>query len=62
MELTVFFWIMDPENGSGGVKSDVNLAIWRTLKALEVDIPYPQQVQRQHKSNAGPATENPPAQ
>jgi len=49
IELTVYFWIMDPENGSGGVRSDVNLAIWRTLKQLDVDIPYPQQVQRQPK-------------
>lgn len=45
IELTVYFWIMDPENGSGGVRSNVNLAIWRTLKQLGVDIPYPQQVQ-----------------
>ncbi|WP_156392378.1 MULTISPECIES: mechanosensitive ion channel family protein [unclassified Roseateles] len=50
IELTLFFWIMDPENGAGGVKSDVNLAIWRALKRLGVEIPYPQQVQRQHRS------------
>ncbi|MFN3302375.1 MAG: mechanosensitive ion channel family protein [Roseateles sp.] len=50
IELTVFFWIADPENGSGGVRSDVNLAIWHTLKDLGVEIPYPQQVQRQAKS------------
>jgi small-conductance mechanosensitive channel len=49
IELTVFFWIADPENGSGGVRSDVNLAVWHTLKRLGVDIPYPQQVQRQPK-------------
>jgi small-conductance mechanosensitive channel len=60
MELTVFFWIMDPENGSGGVRSDVNLAIWHTLKALKVDIPYPQQVQRRPKGVAN--AENPPPQ
>ncbi|WP_458232368.1 mechanosensitive ion channel family protein [Roseateles sp. P5_E8] len=50
LELTVHFWIMDPENGSGGVRSDVNLAVLHTLKRLGVDIPYPQQVQRQPKS------------
>lgn len=56
MELTVYFWIADPENGSGGVRSEVNLAIWRTLKRLGVDIPYPQQVQRQPKvAAAAPA-------
>jgi small-conductance mechanosensitive channel len=60
LELTVYFWIADPENGSGGVRSDVNLAIWHALKRLGVDIPYPQQVQRQPK--AGPGMENPPAQ
>jgi len=50
LELTVQFWIMDPENGAGGVRSDVNLAVLHTLKRLGVDIPYPQQVQRQAKS------------
>ncbi|KQV49211.1 mechanosensitive ion channel protein [Pelomonas sp. Root1217] len=50
LELSVFFWIMDPENGSGGVRSDVNLAVLHTLQRLGVDIPYPQQVQRQPKS------------
>jgi len=50
IELTVFFWTADTENGSGGVKSDVNVAVWHTLKRLGVDIPYPQQVQRQPKS------------
>lgn len=49
IELSVFFWIMDPENGSGGVRSDVNLAVLHTLQRLDVDIPYPQQVQRQPK-------------
>ena len=50
LELTVYFWIADPENGSGGVRSDVNLAVLHTLQRLGVDIPYPQQVQRQAKS------------
>ena len=44
LELTVYFWIADPENGTGGVKSDVNLAILRTLNALDIDIPFPQRV------------------
>jgi small-conductance mechanosensitive channel len=59
IELSIFFWIADPENGSGGVRSDVNLAIWHTLKGLGVDIPYPQQVQRQPKAVAAPV--EPPA-
>jgi small-conductance mechanosensitive channel len=52
LELTAYFWISDPENGSGGVRSEANLAILRTLKGLGVDIPYPQQVQRQPKRAA----------
>ncbi|WIT11597.1 mechanosensitive ion channel [Paucibacter sediminis] len=47
LELTVMFWIADPENGQGGVRSDVNLAILRCLNALGVEIPYPQRVVHQ---------------
>ena len=56
LELTVFFWIADPENGSGGVRSDVNLAVLRTLRGLGVEIPYPQQVQRQPAEKSAPGT------
>ena len=44
MELTVAFWIADPLNGQGNVRSDVNLAILRTLNQAGVGIPYPQRV------------------
>ena len=47
LELTVNFWIIDPENGLGSVRSDVNLAILRHLNARGVEIPYPQRVVRQ---------------
>lgn len=46
LELTVVFWIGDPENGHGNVRSDVNLAILRTLNEREVEIPFPQRVVR----------------
>jgi small-conductance mechanosensitive channel len=46
LELTCTFWISDPHNGQGGVKSDVNLAILRLLNQLEIEIPYPQRVMR----------------
>ena len=46
LTLTVHFWIIDPENGLGGVRSDVNLAILRCLTAEGVEIPYPQRVIR----------------
>lgn len=44
LELTVFFWIADPENGTANVRSDVNLTLLRTLNALGVVIPFPQRV------------------
>lgn len=47
LELTFGFWIADPENGQGNVRSEVNLAILRTLNGLGVEIPYPQRVMRQ---------------
>lgn len=46
LELTITFWIADPENGQMGVRSDVNLAILATLNRLGVDIPFPQRVVR----------------
>lgn len=46
LELIVLFWIADPENGTGSARSEVNLAVLRTLDALGVGIPYPQRVVR----------------
>jgi small-conductance mechanosensitive channel len=46
LDLQIAFWIGDPENGQANVRSDVNLAILRTLSAAGVDIPYPQRVVR----------------
>ena len=37
LELAVMFWIKDPENGEGNVRSDVNLAILRTLNEAGVE-------------------------
>jgi small-conductance mechanosensitive channel len=47
LELTVFFWIADPESGSANVRSDVNLTILRLLNERGVEIPFPQRVVRQ---------------
>ena len=44
MDLTLAFWIRDPENGQGQVKSDVNLAVLDVLNAEGVEIPFPQRV------------------
>jgi small-conductance mechanosensitive channel len=46
LDLQIGFWIRDPENGQGNVRSDVNLAVLRTLTEAGVEIPYPQRVVR----------------
>lgn len=46
LELSVFFWIEDPENGQANVRSDVNLALLATIDRLGVEIPFPQRVLR----------------
>ncbi len=42
LELALAFWINDPENGRGGVTSDVNRAIWKALKENGISVPFPQ--------------------
>jgi len=44
MDLNMHFWIGDPENGQGSVKSEVNLAVLDVLNAEGIEIPYPQRV------------------
>jgi len=41
LELEIGFWITDPENGRLNVLSDVNRAVWRTLKAHQIRIAHP---------------------
>jgi small-conductance mechanosensitive channel len=53
LELAVAFWIADPERGDGNVRSDVNLAVLRTLTAQGVEIPFPQRVVRVSPWEAG---------
>ncbi|MBY0421182.1 MAG: mechanosensitive ion channel, partial [Parvularculaceae bacterium] len=36
------FWIEDPANGIGNVKSAVLLAVWDALHDARIEIPYPQ--------------------
>jgi small-conductance mechanosensitive channel len=47
LELTVFYWIADPETGTANVRSDVNLAILRLFDARGIEIPFPQRVVHQ---------------
>jgi small-conductance mechanosensitive channel len=42
LDLMVVFWIDDPENGKGSVTSNVNRAIWKSLKQNGISVPFPQ--------------------
>jgi small-conductance mechanosensitive channel len=47
LELQIGFWIGDPENGQGGVRSQVNLVVLDLLTEQGIEIPFPQRVVRQ---------------
>jgi small-conductance mechanosensitive channel len=55
MNLTVAFWIRDPEGGTGNVRSEVNLVILDVLTREGVEIPVPHRIVR-----AVVTTEKPP--
>ncbi len=55
IELQINWWIDDPHNGQGNVRSAVNLAILRALRAAGVEIPYPQRVLHGLPAAAPPA-------
>jgi small-conductance mechanosensitive channel len=44
LEFTIAVWIIDPENGQLSLRSEINMAILRGLRAAAIDIPYPQRV------------------
>ena len=44
LEFTLGYWIADPENGQLNLRSDINLAILRSLREHGIEIPYPQRV------------------
>ncbi len=54
MNLTLNFWIADPENGQGKVRSDVNLAVLDLLVREGIEIPFPQRVM--HHVNVPPTS------
>ena len=61
LDLAVQFWIDDPHNGQGNVKSDVNLALLRALNAAGVSIPFPQRVLHRAPLNAPVPGSEPPS-
>ncbi|MBL7089293.1 mechanosensitive ion channel domain-containing protein [Acidovorax sp.] len=59
LEFTVGFWIADPENGSLGLRSDINRAILSALRAHQIEIPYPQRVMHVQVDGAVPGAMSP---
>lgn len=63
LELEIGFWITDPENGRLNVLSDVNRAVWRTLKAHQIRIARPKRELRlidgDQRRDAAPAPSAP---
>ena len=51
--------IADPENGSLGLRSDINRAILSALRAHQIEIPYPQRVMHVQVDGAVPAAMSP---
>lgn len=42
VNLEVGFWIADPGEGTGNIKSDIHLAIWKAFEKEGIEIPFPQ--------------------
>lgn len=42
INLELGFWIDDPVLGGGGVRADLNLALWKAFRAEGIEIPFPQ--------------------
>ncbi|SVD08564.1 uncharacterized protein METZ01_LOCUS361418, partial [marine metagenome] len=43
VKLQLRFWIEDPSNGVGNVRSEVLLAVWDQFQEAGIEIPFPQQ-------------------
>ena len=57
INLELGLWIADPQEGTQGVRSAINLEIWRAFKRQGIAIPYPQrEVRMISPSGAGPDT------
>jgi len=53
LEFTLGFWIADPENGSLGLRSAINIAVLQSLRVHQIEIPYPQRVVHVQSHPAG---------
>jgi len=54
IDLEVGFWIGDPENGSGNVRSDINVGIYRAFVSADIGIAYPHMIVAMERTEARP--------
>jgi small-conductance mechanosensitive channel len=53
IELELGIWVGDPETGTAGTRSELNLGIWRAFQEAGIEIPYPQQEVRLLRAAGG---------
>ncbi len=56
LEYELLFWIADPANGQLNVRSEVNTAVLKALRANHIEIPFPQRVVHLQPAPQAPAT------
>jgi small-conductance mechanosensitive channel len=56
INLRLSIWISDPQEGTLGVISDINLQVWQRFRAAHIEIPYPQREVRVLPVAGGAAT------
>ncbi len=57
IDLSLVFWIPDPEEGSSSLQSEVYLDIWRQFKKHGIVVPYPQREVRMLAASIGSVPE-----
>jgi small-conductance mechanosensitive channel len=57
IDLELGFWIQDPEEGTGQLRSDINREIWQQFKGHGIGIPFPQREVRIINTPAVPLQE-----
>jgi small-conductance mechanosensitive channel len=57
LEFNLGYWLADPENGQGNLRSDINLRILQALRDNHIEVPYPQRVVHtaQHHTTLSPS-------
>jgi len=52
VDLELAFWIGDPENGSGNVRSEISASLLKAFRSRGIEIPFPQREVRMRGSSA----------